>query len=406
MHRLLALLCVGCVAPDAVADRAGPERDPGDDPGTDLDTADPSDDTDGGPDDTGALPDDTGGPDEPCVHDDDPERSMAWAPLLGRLQQQRCLSEADQDAAIAFIDTFFDEGRVWCDAVYRLSSSDGRFFTGVPEMVREHASVPDVAITPDDAHVLVFNDLRPGLFADTLRTDPARFWRQGLLGVGGLGMAMDRGEGFVDVALDLALPLLALVVDPDLALRPAGDYRLVSFHVPFLELDGVEWDPYKTGSPHDYFRAVSPRFGSYPTAGHVISSETGEHGGADPTVLDLPDGEIFFLGDFTRSLLGWTAPNAQYPAFGTLPDVSPGLLASAPKAVVAPDGTYRLYYVDQLTGTLQLATSLDGHEWVNGGPATDLYMVNSPAVARASDGTWWLYFNRKDEACMAGTQAG
>ena len=48
----------------------------------------------------------------------------------------------------------------------------------------------------DGTHILVYNDVRPGLLVDVIRGDPERLWRQGLLGLGGLGMAIDFGYGF------------------------------------------------------------------------------------------------------------------------------------------------------------------------------------------------------------------
>ncbi|MES2640930.1 MAG: hypothetical protein V4850_15680 [Myxococcota bacterium] len=336
-----------------------------------------------------------------CDTPDDPDRGMGFRPLLARLGAQRCLSEADQDALIAWVDPFYEQQDVWCDAIYRLSSPDGRTFTGEPEPVREHASVSDVVITAEGAHVVVFNDLAPGLFAATLRTDPERFWRQGLVGIGGLGLLVDSGEGFAEVPLDLHLPELALVVDPDLTVRPAGDYRLVTFVVPGTALDGHQWDPFQSKEPHGFFRAVSPRFDTFPGPRRVVASRAGKHGGADPTVLDLPDGEILFVGDFTEPLRGWSAPAGRYPPLGAVPGVSADLPVAGPKAVVDPTGPYRLYFVDFTSGLLSLATSTDGRSWSGLGPVVNMPQVNSPGVARAADGTWWLYFNRREPGCVS-----
>lgn len=341
----------------------------------------------------------------PCAAPDDPGRPMGFSDIVARLEARRCLSEADQTALIKHVDRFYEHD-VWCDAVYRLSSPDGLRFSGEPERVRENASVSDVVITADGAHVVVFNDLAPAVFAETLRTDPERFWRQGLVGVGGLGMLVDRGEGFVETPLDLHLPRLALVVDPDLALRPGGDYRLVTFLVEAAALDGRQWDPILAAEPHDYYRATSPRFDTFPAPTKVVANRTGEHGGADPTVLDVPDGEILFLGDFTEPLQGWFASDGTYPPLGALPDVRARLPVAGPKAVLAPDGTYRLYFVDFTRGMLSLATSADGRTWQGKGPVITQPGVNSPGVARDADGTWWLYFNRREPGCMSDARSG
>ncbi|MDP2313189.1 MAG: hypothetical protein Q8P41_09815 [Pseudomonadota bacterium] len=398
MSLWLVLLHGGCGTADRGTDSpvdSAPDTDSGD---TNTDSGD----TDSGDTDPDtAPPDDTAETSDPCDEPDDPERAMGWPDLLDRLQVEGCLSTADQDAAIAFVDTFYAEQDVWCDAAYRLSSPDGLSFSGTPELVREHASVSDVTIAADGAHVLVYNDLTPGLFAATVRGDPARFWREGLVGVGGLGLSTDSGAGFVEVPLDLHLPRLALVVDPDIALRPAGDYRIVTFAIAYEELDGVQWDPLAMGKPHDIYRAVSSDFRSFPAPVHVLASEIGQRGGSDPTVLDLPDGEILFLGDFTELLLGWYAPKGNYPAFGSMPDVLGGLPVSGPKAVDDPDGPYRLYYVHQANGSTWLATGEDGRAWTDVGLASDLPDVHSPSVARDPGGTWWMYFNRREPGCMA-----
>ena len=142
--------------------------------------------------------------------------------MMGRLSTQRCLVDEDIDAVAGWMESFEAVG-ITCDMVMRTHSPDGISSWSTPERVREHASVPDVFITGTGDHVLLYNDVTPGLLEETLRADPARLWRQGLLGLGGMGMAIDEGAGFVEVdTLDLHLPTPSLVVDPDLGRRADG----------------------------------------------------------------------------------------------------------------------------------------------------------------------------------------
>ncbi len=401
MRRLLLLLLTGCVAPSAAPPAVPPADPPADDTGAPPDTDTPPDTAPPDSGDTGDTGADTA-VEVPCGGEPDPDRDMGFAALLGRLEAQRCLGEEDQAALVAFVETLYEsEDAVWCDAVWRVSSADGLVFEGTPELVREHASVADVAITPGGTHVLVYNDVTPGLFAETLRDYPERFWRRGLVGVGGLGMEMDRGEGFTVVPLDLSLPSLALVVDPDLALLPDGSWRLVTFQVSVAELDGTSWDPFGTAAPHDYFRAASPRFGSFPAPTVAIASQSGMRGGADPTVLDGDGEEILFVGDFTGPLVGWTAPDGQYTSPDAPPDVLPGFWGAAPDVIADPAGGWRLYYKDPPSGEVRVATSADGRAWaVVGSVADALGDANNPSVARDADGTWWLYYGHKPEECV------
>jgi hypothetical protein len=394
----------GCTAPadsgsgdTGRADTGAPDTDSGGLPDPDTSDSDSAD-TDSG--DTADT--DTGDtdPGDPCADPPDPERPMGFGDVMGRLETQGCLADEDIDAAVTAVDGFFATETVWCDAVYRLSSPDGLSFAGEPELVREHASVPDVVITDDGTHVLVFNDLTPGLFEDTLRSDPARFRRQGLVGLGGLGMLVDAGSGFTEADPDLHLASLQVVVDPDLAQRPDGDYRFVYFGVPATTFDGSSWDPYESPAPHGYDRTTGADYTDLPTPEEVVASAYGARGGADPTVLDQDGDELLLLGDFGEPMPGWTAPAGVYPALGTEPDVSTGLPASAPDVALDPDGPARLYYVEPGTGAVRLATSGDGRTWTPmAGAVLGVPFGHGVSVARDPGGTWWMYFNVRDGGC-------
>ncbi len=371
------LILLACAAPSPADTAPEAATDTDTDTDTDIDTDSPCDDTVAT----------TGRPTE-------------FGALIARLEEQGCLDDPDEDALVAYIDDFYAAEDIWCDAVWRLTSTDGVTFTGTPELVREHASVPDVRIEGGD-HILVFNELTPGIFAQTLRDDPARFWRQGLIGVGGLGIARDSGEGFMDEAIDLHLPELRLLIDPDLSAGPLP--RLVNFQIDADTLDGTTWDPALSTPPHSFYRATSTSVSEFPAPTLVAQSGTGS-GGFDPTVLDLPDGEILYVGAFDAPLLGWTAPGGVYPAVGTLPDVVTELGAAAPDVVVDPAGGYRLYAYDPRSGNVYLATSDDGQTWAPVGPITDASVgpVSNPSVARDETGVWWLYYTQRLDSCLEG----
>lgn len=339
----------------------------------------------------------------PCGAPADPSRATDFGSIMGRLGAQGCLDAADTALALAAVDAFHAGTEwVWCDAVYRLSSPDGRSFAGEPELVHANASVPDVGLDAEGRHVVVFNDLGPDRFAATLQADPARFWRQGLIGLGGLSVAVEGADGWDESPIDLHLPEPALVVDPDLTRRADGDYRLTSFTVPGTALDGVEWDPYRMPGPHAFQRAVGADYAQLPAPALVVSSTAGSYGGADPTVLDDGADEILYLGDYSAPMVGWVAPGGVYPGADAAPDVHVPFVGGAPDITPDPAGGWRMYYADVSAGVLSLATSSDGRSWAPQGPVVTDTELGSPSVVRDADGVWWLYVMKRDPACEGG----
>ncbi|MFN7143508.1 MAG: hypothetical protein ACK4YP_07030 [Myxococcota bacterium] len=386
---LLLPFLAGCGAPPADGPGAPPPDDPGE--GTPDDTAEDGD---------TALPDDTAAPTDACGGLPVPGRPMDLRALLLRLEDQGCLHGEDRAALRGFVDTFFAEERVWCDAIWRVPSDDGFTFDAAPEPVRAHASVPDVAIDPAGTHHVLFNDLQPGLFAALLEDRPATFWERGLAGIGGLGLVSDAGDGFREGPLDLALPGLALVVDPDVAVLPDGAWRVATFQVSVAELDGSSWDPFRSPRPHDFYRVVGPDLTTLPAGTRVLASEAGALGGADPTVLDVPGGEVLFVGDVAAPIVGWSAPGGRYGAPDAAPDIVTDLRGLAPDAIADPAGGYRLYYKPVTAMELRVATSGDGRVWADRGLVSqELGEVSNPSIAVDPDGRWWLYYNQRDPDC-------
>lgn len=331
---------------------------------------------------------------------------MDFPSLLARLDGQGCLATEDQDAMELEIDRFQSEQSVWCDQVYRLPSEDGLWFAGLPELVRPHASVPDVLILPDGAHVLTYVDLGPEMFMATLRDDPARFWRQGLVGLGGIGMMVDDGSGYEDVVFDAHLASLQEVVDPDVGLLDDGSFRLAWYAVPVAQLPVDSWDPYMAAKPHSFYRTTSPDLATFPLAPVVVACSEGEFGEADPTMLTLPDGaEVLYAGAWEGTSMGWSSVDGE--AWGVDgPDVDSHLPAAGPDVVPDEEGGYRMYFVNTEAHREYVATSVDGLSWTMGQAVMDIENASGGTVARAPDGTWWIYFNMPDPACVASVHDG
>ncbi|MSP54462.1 MAG: hypothetical protein EXR69_02470 [Myxococcales bacterium] len=341
-----------------------------------------------------------------CAAAPDPARSMTLPALLARLDAQGCLAAEDQDAMALEIERFHSEQSVWCDQVYRLSSADGLWFSGFPELVRSNASVADVLITPDGTHVLTFVDFAPERFMAALRDDPSLFWRQGLVGLGGISMIVDSGTGFEDAAFNLHLASLQQVIDPDIGLLADGTFRLAWYAVPVAQLPVDSWDPYMAAKPHLFYRTTSPDLTSFPVAPAIVASSEGEYGEADPTLLTLADGaEVLYAGAWEGTSKGWASVDGEVWGLGDA-DVDSLLPAAGPDAVPDGQGGYRMYFVNTETRREFVATSPDGFSWTMGLAVMDIPNASGGTVARASDGVWWIYFNMPDPACVASVHDG
>ena len=109
-----------------------------------------------------------------------------------RLDAEQCLHREDIPLLETKMTEYHKTTTLHCDAIWRRSSIDGKWFDGPEEKVLEAASVADIWIEPDGTHVLAFNDLRVGMLVEQALSDPQIFWRMGLVGYGGLWLAMDR----------------------------------------------------------------------------------------------------------------------------------------------------------------------------------------------------------------------
>lgn len=379
MFLLPALLLSGC------APSPGPSAGPAADTHDAVDTQDTAD-----------TPD-------PCVEPADPERQTDFGSVLERLGAQGCLAEEDIVLVEAVLAAGYERGTLHCDAVYRLSSPDGLHFSGTPERVLQHASVPDVVITEEGEHVLVYNDVTPWKLTELLRTDPARLWRQGLLGYGGVGMSVGTAESatFTEVLdLDLHLPAPQEAVDPDLGRRGDGPWRLVWLGVDLEDIDD-DTGPLFSPMPHHFWRSVSDDLREFTPPFIAVDSSEGSTGGADPTVLDLADGgEILFVAPLDQYAIGWSSPDGETWSPTAEPDVPTEVSAATADAMPDPAGGYRLHYMKNGDrGNFLFSASTDGRTWAERDTLVRVSEGFNPSVTRAPDGTWWVYFNLNEPDC-------
>lgn len=323
--------------------------------------------------------------------------------LFARLDRRGQLSTADLGWLEGWLDTYHRQTTLHCDSTWRVSSRDGLRFPGPAEQVLGASSVADLAILPDGRQVLVYNDTTPGRLLAVARDDPARFWRQGLVGYGGLGLAIDSGRGFEEVPLDLHLDQLQEAVDPDLGVRPDGTLRLAWFGVPVDAMNPQAHGPLASRKPHRIYRTAAPTVNDFPTPAVAIASTAGSTGGTDPTVLDLDDGgELLLMGPLDHTAVGWRSVDGVDWPTDAPPSLDTHLPAATPDAVRDPSGGYRLYFMQNgQPGLFKVAFSQDGLTWTGTREVLrdpDAFNV-SAAVDR--DGTWWLVFNRSDAACLA-----
>ena len=343
----------------------------------------------------------------PCDVEVEENRGQDWVDVLGRLDVQRCLDAEDLETLKALQEDIYTSGNgdVHCHTVYRSSSEDGWHFDGPAERVLEHASVPDIAITSEGHHLLVYNDVTPYKLWRVVRADPERIWRQGLLGYGGLGMSRDRmeGAGFREILdLDVHNPRLQRAVDPDLTRRADGSWRLAWFGI-HLETWG-DGSPLHADKPHQIWHTTGDSWRDFPSAQVAVASEDGAFGGVDPTLLSLDDGgEVLMMGPMPDTVLGWASADGLDWGDTALAHFDTEVPGATPDAMPDPAGGYRMHFLrNGDLGNFQVATSSDGLTWdFSDTTIRDQEGASNPTVAMDPEGTWWLYWNEVDEACLA-----
>lgn len=322
--------------------------------------------------------------------------------LFLRLAQQHCLAEEDI-VAISTLVNEFSTSNISCSMILRRSSPDGISNWSPPVVIRKHAGVPDVFITEEGTHIVVFNDMTPGLFEETLRTDPEGFWRQGLIGLGGLGMVADTRGVFEDVPdIDLHLEMLQLVVDPDIGQGIDHNYHLSYFGIPPETLAEGDWDPMQSALPHHFYLSPASDWTHWPTATLALASSYEQQGGADPSILDLQDGRrLLYIGGPSEQMPAWISADGLQWDPSKNADIINDFGATTPDVVADPQGGYRLYYLDHLGNGLVMRQGEDGQSWNAPTKVVIDTPAGGPSVAVDPTGTWWLYFTMYDTDCGA-----
>ena len=323
--------------------------------------------------------------------------------LFRRLDEKGALASEEIDAVERFMDSYHRQTTLHCDEIWRRQSPDGLRFGGPGERVLQSASVADVVVGQDGIHTFVYNDTRPGRLVDLLRTDPSRFWAQGLVGFGGIGLSRWEGPGIREVPLNLHLENIQEAVDPDLALLDDGSWRLVWFGVEPGQMNAEQHGPLASAKPHRFYRSQSQQLGEFPTPQVAVASREGTTGGSDPTVMDLKGGgEILFVGPLDHTAMGWRSADGIVWPTEEAPSLDSRVNAATPDVVSDPAGGYRMYYmVNGSPGRFGLSRSTDGIQWgqevivMEDGDAFNISVAVDP------QGVWWAYYNRTDSDCLS-----
>ena len=324
--------------------------------------------------------------------------------LFIRLEEDGCVHESDVKTLAERMEQYHTQTTLHCDQVYRRSSKDGLKFTGPEELVLEAASVADVVIDGDGRHILAYNDTSTGTLVETARTNPSRFWERGLIGFGGLGLAVDSMKGetiqYLTPNLNLSQPLE--LVDPDIGLTVDGKFRLNFFAVAPSKMNRTQHGPMAAAKPHHFYRTVSESLSEFPTPDVIVSSSEGSNGGADPAILTRKDGsEILFVGPLDHTTMAWVSKNGTDWPITQPPTFDTKQRFATPDAVPDPKGGYRLYgMTNGRPGEFAVSISKDGETFTTSQVVMREQGTFNISVGVDPSGTWWAYYNRTDMDCV------
>ena len=299
--------------------------------------------------------------------------------------------------------------RVYCDDIWRIQFGSQQEILRGPEMVWPHASVPDLLILDSGEHLLVYNDLRKDIFMDVLRNEPSRFWRQGLLGYGGIGFSIDRfdGNGFVEMLdVDLQFSTLQRAVDPDLGRMLDGNVRLSWFGMTTDVLEDGTVSPMETTKPHQFYRSQRIQSWIFTEPFLAVSSYAGRTGGVDPSILTLQNGgEILYVGPLDEYVMGWYSEDLL--TWPDEPDVETRVAGVTVDTLYTTFGQHEMFYMrNGVLGQFEVQASSNGFDWASG-PQT-LYFetdAHNLTVDYDPDGNLWLYYNLWNADCLAAVES-
>ncbi len=321
-----------------------------------------------------------------------------------RLEQDKCLHERDVESLTQRMKTYHTQTTLHCDQVFRRSSMDGLKFDGPEELVLEAASVADVVIDGMGRHIIAYNDTHPTRLTQVAQYEPETFWKRGLIGYGGLGLAIDpmNDKTIQYLEPDLHLPNPLELVDPDIGLTKAGQYRLSFFAVEPSKMNRTQHGPMAAAKPHNFYRSVSNTLTDFPTPTVIVASSEGSNGGADPAILSLKDGgEVLFVGPLDHTTMAWVSPDGEQWPTHEAPTYNTRQRFATPDAVPDPNGGYRLYgMTNGRPGEFQVSISTDGQRWQR--PQTVLRQQGAFNISVGVDpvGIWWAYYNKTDLDCV------
>lgn len=324
--------------------------------------------------------------------------------IFERLEQDKCTHPQDVETLKTRMDEYHRQTTLHCDQVYRRSSIDGLTFDGPEELVLHHASVADVVIDKQGRHIIVYNDTDPQKLVSTVQKSPIALWERGLIGFGGLGLAVDlmNGNSITTLSPNLHLDKPLELVDPDIGLTPSGQWRLSFFAVAPSEMDSVQFGPMAAPKPHKFYRTASNSLTDFPTPSVMIASSEGSTGGADPAVVSKQDGsEILYVGPLDHTTMGWISEDGNKWDTTSAPDFNTRMRFATPDAVMDPQGFIRLYgMTNGRPGQFEASLSKDGIHFQP--PQTVLREKGAFNVSVGLDpvGVWWIYYNKTDQECL------
>lgn len=324
--------------------------------------------------------------------------------IFVRLEEERCVHPSDISTLQKRMREYHTQTTLHCDQVYRRSSVDGLNFNGSEEMVLNAASVADVVIDAQGRHIIAYNDTSTDTLVDTVSQQPEVLWERGLIGFGGLGLAVDSRNGqpveYLNPNLHLTVPLE--LVDPDIGITADGQYRINFFAVQPTKMNRRQHGPMAAAKPHHFYRSVSNDLNNFPTPDIIVSSSEGSNGGADPAILTRSDGsEILFVGPLDHTTMGWISPDGITWPTASPPTFDTKQRFATPDAVPDPNGGYRLYgMTNGRPGTFEVSLSRDGETFSKSQIVLQEQGAFNISVGVDPQGVWWAYYNKTDLKCV------
>ena len=223
-----------------------------------------------------------------------------------------------------------------------------------------------------------------------------------MVGLGGMVLARGSADSpdfsrVDDVDLSMARP--HMFADPDLKQTDDGRWQVEWLSTDPDKLAEVV-NPVLAAEPHQLVRSRSVAGQTFEPSELII--EPTIEAVVDPTAVQTDDGLLVYASqglEDTFDLWQWSWSEGAAPA--TEPALVEGVYGVTPDLAVAADGAQRLVVMVPETEPLQLyrRDSSDA-PWVRWMADNLPDGVRNPSLAVAPDGSWWLYYNRVDMACL------